>query len=269
MLLTGDGKGGLTKAPTPIVMRLGEHPHTHGLALADINHDNKLDLITVNSTDNDISLATGDGRGNFTRVPHSYPVGPSPYPFGFGDVNNDGWLDVVATATATGPLRREQLPLSHALTLLLSDGKGGFSPRQLPIRTGEPWFAAITDLNRDGKADIAVTHHDQSELTVMLGDGRGGFTEANGSPFKFGGSVFQLTVADVNRDAMMDVVAIGGSSLRVLLGDGRGAFRQADSITVGPGAWHLAAADLNGDGKIDVVTSNSEANNLSVLLGAG
>ena len=213
-------------------------------------------------------LAFGDGRGNFTRGPQSYPVGPSPYPFGVGDVNNDGWPDIVATATATGPLRRQQLPLSRALTLLLSDGKGGFTPRQLPIRTGEPWFAAVADLNRDGKADIVATHHEQSSLTVLLGDGRGAFTEANGSPFDFGApSVYHFFIADVNRDATMDVVATCGNSIRVLLGDGNGGFRQAASIPVGPGAWRMAAADLNGDGAIDVVTSNSESNSVNVLLG--
>jgi hypothetical protein len=248
-------------------MKQGGHPHTHGLALADVNRDNKLDLITCNASDNDISLAFGDGRGNFTRAPQSYPVGPSPYPFGVGDVNNDGSPDIVATATATGPKRREQLPLSRALTLLVSDGKGSFSPRQLPIRTGEPWFAAVADLNRDGKADILATHHDQSALTVLLGDGRGGFNEAHGSPFDFGGSVFHFIVADVDRDKTLDVVAVGGANLRVLLSDGRGAFRPAAAIPVGPGAYRLAAADLNGDGALDIVTSNSESNSVSVLLG--
>lgn len=268
VLLTGDGKGGLVIAPaSPIMMKLGQHPHTHGFAVADMNRDNKLDLVTCNNADNDISLALGDGRGNFTRAPQSFPVGPSPYPFAAGDVNNDGWPDIVATATATGPLRREQLPFSRALTLLLSDGKGGFSPHQLPIRTGEPWFAAIADLNRDGKPDIVATHHEISALTVMIGDGRGGFTEANGSPFDFGVSLYQVVLADVDRDATMDVIATNGNSLRVLLGDGRAAFKAAASIPVGPGAWRFAAADLNGDGAVDVVTSNSESNSLSVLLG--
>jgi hypothetical protein len=268
VLLTGDGKGGLAVAPSsPIVMKPGRHPHTHCLAVADINRDNKLDLITCNSTDNDISLALGDGLGTFTRVPRSFPVGPSPYPFAIGDVNNDGQRDIVATATATGPSRREQLPLSRALTLLLADGKGGFTPHQLPIRTGEPWFAAIGDLNSDGRPDIVATHHDQSALTVMIGDGRGGFSEAKGSPFDFGVSLFHLIIADVDRDGAMDVVATSGDSIRVLPGDGRGAFKPAASIPVGRGAWRMAAADLNADGSIDVVTSNLESNSLTVLLG--
>jgi hypothetical protein len=268
VLLNGDGKGGLAKAPTsPMVMKLGQHPHTHGLAVADMNRDNKLDLITCNNEDNDISLAFGDGRGNFTRAPKPFPVGPSPYPFAVGDINHDGYPDIVATASATGTSRREQLPKSRALTLLLSDGKGGLSPRQLPIRTGEPWFAAIADLNRDSHADIVATHHELNALTAMMGDGRGGFTEASGSPFDFGISLFDLIIADVDGDKTMDVVATNGNSIRVLSGDGRGAFRQSASIAVGPGAWRIAAADVNADGAIDVVTGNSESNSVSVLLG--
>ncbi len=269
MLLLGDGKGGLATAPTsPIVMRLGQHPHTHGVAVADMNRDNKLDLITVNSTDNDVSIAIGDGRGNFTRAEKSpFPVGPSPYPFAIGDVNNDGWMDLVATATATGPLRREQLPLSRALTLLLSDGKGGLASRQLPLRTGEPWFAAIADLNGDGKGDIVASHHDQNAMTVMIGDGRGGFVEASGSPFDFGMTLFHLVISDVNRDGKKDVIGTTGDNIRVMLGDGSGGFKAGGATPVGRGAWRLSVADLNADGKSDVVTSNSESNSVSVLLG--
>jgi hypothetical protein len=153
------------------------------------------------------------------------------------------------------------------LTLLLSDGKGGFAPRQLPIRTGEPWFAAIADLNRDGKPDIVATHHEINAMTVMIGDGRGGFTEANGSPFDFGVSLYQLIIADVDRDATMDVVATSGNSIRVLLGDGRGGFKPAPAIAAGPGAWRISMADLNADGAIDIVTSSADNNSVSVLLG--
>src|SRR6185295_9481500 len=101
VLMLGDGKGGLALAPnSPVLMKEGQHPHTHGLALGDVNGDRKLDLITANSSDNDVSIAFGDGRGGFTRAPATYAVGPSPYPLAVGDVNNDGHLDIINTATA-------------------------------------------------------------------------------------------------------------------------------------------------------------------------
>ena len=270
VLLLGDGKGGFTLAAnSPIVMKEGQHPHTHGLAMGDINGDRKLDLITVNSTDNDVSVAFGDGRGQFTRAPNGFPVGPSPYPFGIGDVNNDGRPDIIATATATGPLRAQQLPRSFALTLLLNDGRGGFRRSDLPTRTGQPWFADVGDVNGDRKPDLVASHHDQNALTVMLGDGAGRFSEAGSSPFDWGRNAFQIALADVNRDGRLDALAASGDGVRIMLGDGRGNFRAAPGspFSTGRGVWRLAAADLNGDAKLDIATTNSESRSIAILYG--
>ena len=270
VVMLGDGKGGLALARnSPIVMKEGRHPHTHGLALGDLNGDRKLDLITVNSTENDVSVAFGDGGGGFTRASATFAVGPSPYPFALGDVNNDGSLDIIATATATGPLRAQQLPSSFALTLLLNDGHGGFRASQLPLRTGEPWFAAVGDLNGDRKPDLVATHHNQSKLTVLLGDGAGHFTESGNSPFDFGRSAFQVVLADVNGDGRDDALAAAGEGVRIMLGDARCNFKSAPGspFLTGRGVWRLAIADLNGDGKLDVVTSNLESRSVGILLG--
>lgn len=272
MVMLGDGKGGLGPAPnSPIVMKQGGHPHTHGLAIGDLNGDRKLDLITVNNADNDVSIAFGDGRGGFTRAPATFAVGPSPYPMALGDVNNDGRPDIIATATATGPMRAQQLSSSFALTLLLNDGHGGFRASQLPLRKGEPWVAAIGDVNGDHKPDVVATHHNQSVLTVLLGDGAGRFTEAPGSPFDFGRTAFDVVLVDVNHDGQLDAVAAAGEGVRVMLGDGRGNFKAAPGspFLTGKGVWHLAVSDLNGDGRLDVVTSNLESQSISILLGQG
>ncbi len=270
VLMLGDGKGALALAPnSPIVMKAGGHPHTHGLAIGDLNGDRKLDLITVNNADNDVSIAFGDGRGGFTLAPATFAVGPSPYPLALGDVNNDGHPDIIATATATGPMRRQQLPSSFALTLLLNDGQGGFRRSELPLRTGQPWFAAIGDVNGDRKVDVVATHHEQSELTVLLGDGPGHFTEAAGSPFDFGRSAFEVILADVNRDGRLDALAAAGEGVRVMLGDGRGNFKPAPGspFLTGRGVWRLAVADINADAKLDIVTTNLESRSISILLG--
>lgn len=267
-LLLGDGKGGLAVAPnSPIVMREGQQPHTHGLAMADVNGDRKLDLVTANNAHNDVSVAFGDGRGGFTRAPATFAVGPSPYPFGFGDVNNDGYPDVIATASATGPQRAQQLQASFALTLLLNDGRGGFRRSDLPTRTGQPWSADVGDVNGDGKPDLVATHHDQSKLTVLIGDGTGRFLEGTGSPFDFGRSASEVILADANRDGRIDALAAAGDTLRLMLGDGRGNFRPGAPIPAGRGVWRFAVSDLNGDGKPDLVTSNLESGSVSVLLG--
>jgi hypothetical protein len=270
-LLLGNADGSFSLAPnSPIVMKQGQHPHTHGLGLGDFNGDGKLDLATVNNEDNDISVALGDGRGGFTNAPRSpFAVGPSPYPLTIGHVNSDAHLDIVSNASATGPRRAEQLATSRALTLLFGDGQGGFRRSDIPLRTGQPWFASIGDLNGDGKADLFATHHDGSVLTVLQGDGAGNFREVANSPFNMGHNVWRIALADVNRDKHLDVIAAAGDGVRVMLGDGAGNFKPAPNspFATAPGTWRLTLGDINADGKPDIVTSNTDGKSITVLPG--
>jgi trimeric autotransporter adhesin len=260
MLLFGDGTGGFALAPhSPVIMKEGQHPHTHGLLAGDLNGDGTLDLVSVNSDDNDVSIAFGDGKGGFTRAASPFPVGASPYPGALGDLNADGHLDIIVTNVGRS---------SSPLTVLFGDGRGGFRGVPVASRTGQPGFVAITDVSGDRTPDLVTTHLERRELTVLVGDGKGAFTETTGSPFDLGHAAWHVGIADLNGDGKADAAAAAGDGVRVMLGDGRGNFQPAPGspFAIPQGAWQLAVGDVNGDGKPDVVTSNMESNRVSVLL---
>jgi hypothetical protein len=262
-VLLGDGRGGFAPAfGSPFAAKDGQHPHTHGLALADVNRDGRLDVITANNDDNDIAVLLGDGRGGFRPTPGSpFPVGPSPYPFAVGDVNGDSAPDLVVPNSG---------PKNRTVTVLLGDSHGRFAPAPdspFTVPNG-PYHTALGDVNGDGKLDVVAAHDDSSFVSVLLGDGRGGFSPAPGVPFDVGRRAGAVVVSNVNGDGHPDLVVAAGEDVRVLLGDGRGRFRAApDSpYTSGKGTWRLVVADLNGDGKPDIAAPNFEGNSVTILL---
>jgi hypothetical protein len=242
-------------------MKQGDHPHTHGLRIGDLNGDGHLDIATANHEDDDIAVVLGNGLGDFDAATGSpFPVEPAPYPFAMGDINGDSFPDMVVSST----------PLSgHALTILLNDGQAGFQRSSVTLRTPRSWYVAIGDVTGDGISDLAATHSERPELSVLAGDGSGGFSEVGGSPFDLGHSAWQIGLADVNADGHADVVAAAGDGVRVMLGDGAGSFEpaQGSPFLTGGGSWRLALGDLNGDGNMDIAAANQNSDSVSILLG--
>jgi hypothetical protein len=270
VLLLGNGRGDFQFAPTsPIVMKDGRQPHTHGLGIADFNGDGDADLVTVNSdNDNDIAVMLGNGQGGFAPAAGSpFAVGRSPYPLAIGDLDANGTMDIVVTST--GLRSRAAAPYNDGLTALFGDGRGGFRRSQILVKTGRTWFVAIGDVNQDKKPDLVTTHTEDRQLSVLLGDGRGNFAEMANSPLDLGNKAWHMDLVDLNRDGRADVIAAADTGVRVMLGNGRGDLVQAPGspFPTGKGTWRLAVADLNDDGRPDVITSNLESDSVTVLLG--
>ena len=266
-VLVGDGRGSFTPAPgSPFTVK--SDPHPHGVALADFNGDGKPDVVVDDWQNNNVTVLFSDDKGGFASPGVSFAVGRMPYhKVRAADVNGDGKADIITTNME-----------GNSVTVLLGDGRGGFSQSpSSPIAVSRaPFYAAVGDMNRDGRPDIMVAHYsghgtDPSAdgVTVLLGDGRGGFAPVSGSPFKTTGRASgALAIGDINGDRVPDVAVANGVSnnVTVLLGDGKGALAADATLSVGREPYAIAVGDLNGDGKADIVTANSGDNDITVLL---
>ena len=260
---SGTGEGGLMSPPQTVTMREGSRPHTHGLAVADVNGDGLPDLITVNHEDDDVSIVLNKGDDGFEpAVGSPFSVSRSPYPLGVGDVNGDGIVDVAVPSTHMSGGGGE-------VTVLVGDGAGSFVSNVVAVRTPRPWFAVVGDVTGDGRDEIVVSHWERSVVSVLAVNAESGsWSEVPGSPFQTRVSTFEVAIADLDEDRDGDVIGVAGSVVAVLLSHGEGLSRaEASPFETGGDAWRLAVGDVNSDGRTDVVVSNEEQGTVSVLLG--
>ena len=173
------------------VIPVGQGPGS--IAIADVNHDGKLDIIVANTDAGTLSVLLGDGKGQFAAAPGS-PVecGKNPNDIATGDLNGDGNVDLVIANTET-----------PYLTILLGDGKGRFAPSpHSPFDTHSyPHVhgVAVADFNGDGKPDVVTDNWGRNQILMFLGDGNGNL-HLPGQTFNTGKRPYErLRAADFNR----------------------------------------------------------------------
>ena len=248
--------------------------HAGVLAAADLNHDRRPDLIVADSEDGAVTVLLNDGGGRFHPAPGSpFKCGPQPNDFAVADFNRDGHTDLAIVNTQT-----------PFISIFLGDGRGGFHPAPgSPVRTESyphPHGVAAGDFSGAGAIDLMTDSWGRNQIEMLVGDGRGGF--ALGPFFNVGKRPYQrLRAADLNGDGKADIVTtnLDGDSVSVLLGGGRGSFREAPGspFKTAPAPWAVEIADVNRDGKPDLVVipydrdakTRGGAANVTVLIGDG
>jgi hypothetical protein len=259
-LLVGKGDGTFAIGPAE---NLGET--ANALAAGDFTGTGKLDLVLASKLgSNTVTLLPGTGSGSFTVAP-TVPVHVGPIAIASADFNGDGKPDLV-TAGVGGNV-----------DLLLNNGDGTFHAGASLTVSGAATAMVVGDFNGDGKQDIAVAAG-VGVIDVFLGNGKGTF--AAPKVFNLGNvSIRSLVAGDFNRDGRLDLAVnvmlpdgLETSEVIVLLGNGNGTFHKGQTIKVGMDAEGLAAADFNGDGKLDLVTTTflpDGSRDVRVLLGNG
>ncbi len=224
--------------------------------IGDFNGDGIADVVESDDLYNLVYLqGYGDGTSLAAPtygLPNSFDQGAYSFSVATGDFNGDGIPDVVV-----GQVRDYG---STGVVVYLGKGDGTFYPGDSYGSSPSMSFVAVGDFNGDGKLDIAAIDEQNDLLQIFLGNGDGTFSIGGTYPTSSAGSPAAqgLVVGDFDKDGKLDIAVANANAgdVGVLLGNGDGSFAAPVSYPItGYAAFNIAAADLNGDGYLDLAVT--------------
>jgi hypothetical protein len=203
-----------------------------------------------------ICVLESTGGGHFAATDEQ-PAGGTPFDVVIADLDGDGLGEVAVTSWSDG-----------TVTILWSSRK----PRRT-VHDAGPTAAGIAaaDVDGDGLSDLIVANHFADEVSVLrnLGSGRIGAPQT----LPAGARPYTIHCADLNGDGAPDLAATSfvspGGGVNVLFGDGAGGFGAAVFIPTGRRAWAVDAADVDGDGDLDLAVIDRDDDRATILANAG
>ncbi|HUB81177.1 MAG TPA: FG-GAP-like repeat-containing protein [Bryobacteraceae bacterium] len=265
---------------TPVGYSLAQSsPMPQSVTTGDLNNDGKPDLV-VASQAGLVSALLGNGDGTF-QAPANIQVNQGAQSIALADLDRDHNLDAVVAAWGS-----QAGPGGGAIVPLLGKGDGTFQAQPALTVSGlNPSSVAAADLNSDGIPDIAAVlissiQFGSATLAVFPGNGDGTFQsprtfalKAPAASFtKVIGNLSAIVIGDWNGDGHPDIAVVcqaDKTSIDVLLGDGKGNFTEAATLpATEDDPVSIATADLNGDGKPDLVVAH-QGGEATYLLGNG
>jgi uncharacterized protein (TIGR03437 family) len=266
-ILLGNGDGtfqGVSFSSAPVTTA-----YATMFVTGDFNGDGKVDTVINDRFGGNLYLFSGNGDGSF-QPPAKIPIASEPVGGVAGDFNGDGKLDLAVAQNVGGQI-----------TILLNSAAGLQPAVTFSSGGGAPNNMVAADFNHDGKLDLAVTNDSSGDgspptVAVFFGGGNGAFQLAK--TYRLGSYPAGLAVADLNGDGFPDLVVtdsgetITPGSAYVLMNDGSGGFRTPQALAASSYPQAVSVADVNGDGKLDLVICTSDVNlnyQLAIALGNG
>jgi FG-GAP-like repeat len=218
------------------------------IAFGDVNGDGYPDIGAISRLADGPWIFITDGQGNWRDASNGLPR--EAYCGGgmdFMDVNKDGFMDVAIADHCKG------------VFVYLGDGQGNWRSASSGLPTIGAEDVALGDFNNDGCPDLASVAAAEEGVRAFLGNCKGVWKESSqGLAVTDWGNA--VKIIDMNGDGNRDIVAAYAAGPRVWLGDGKGNWREASQGLPAPEIhglyWGIDAADLNGDGRIDLVSGS-------------